>query len=418
MNYVTIILGFLFFFFIEGYAFQAIKQVSKKISKYSSGILKGTYWAATVMAGIIILTYIVIGQSKMSVQIDSFLRVFLMINIFSKLTLALFVLLNDIIRAGKWIIKKLQPKVETLDLSKEEGGISRSDFLLKTGIVVAAAPILTMSWGIISGAHDYRVRREKLSIANLPSAFQGLKIAQLSDIHSGSFWNKTAVKGGVEMLLQEKADIVFFTGDLVNNKSSEMSDWGNVFNKINAPLGVYSVLGNHDYGDYERWASIAAKEQDLKNLIKIQGNMGWKLLKNEHEILEIDGERLGIIGVENWGAAHNFPKYGNLLEAMENMEETAVNILLSHDPTHWRAKVLPNFPQIDLTLSGHTHGMQFGVEVPGFKWSPAEYLYEEWAGLYKQESQYLYVNRGFGYLGYPGRIGILPEITILELQKA
>ncbi len=418
MKYLSIIILFLFVLLVEVYAYQAVRVYSRKISIFKSKILKNSYWAATCLTLLIILSYIIIGQSNMGVIIDTFLRAFILINIFSKLTLALFVLIDDGLRVVKWVFKRIQTPTKAQNLSKQDGGISRSDFLIKTGLVVAAAPVITMSWGIISRAHDYRIRREKIPIPHLPSAFQGLKIAQISDIHSGSFWNKTAVKGGVEMLMEEKADLVLFTGDLVNNKSSEMQDWGIVFNKISAPLGVYSVLGNHDYGDYEKWPSIAAKEKNLKDLIKIQEGMGWKLLKNEHTVIKIDGEKLGIIGVENWGAAHNFPKYGNLTKAMQGLEVTAVNILLSHDPTHWRAEVLPKFSQIDLTLSGHTHGMQFGVEVPGFKWSPAEYLYKEWAGLYKDKNQYLYVNRGFGYIGYPGRIGILPEITILELQKA
>ena len=220
------------------------------------------------------------------------------------------------------------------------------------------------------------------------------------------------------MMVKEKVDLAFFTGDLVNNRASEMHEWGEIFSKVKAPLGVYSVFGNHDYGDYVQWETPQAKKQNLTDLASIHKQMGWDLLMNQNRILEIEGERLAVIGVENWGAKGRFPKYGKLDEAMEGVKDTAVNILLSHDPSHWQAEVLPRYKNIDLTLSGHTHGMQFGVEVPGFKWSPVQYMYEEWAGLYKSNEQYLYVNRGFGYIGYPGRVGILPEITVFTLETA
>ena len=417
MNRTPILLSFLLLLLlIEWYAFQAVKVVVKQKSKKVSKVVYYSYWVITAIAAAMFLYYNFGPQSEMNRIFGTFLRLSLFVNAFAKIIVILFVFIDDIIRAVKWLIKK--NKAETTALPIKDGGISRSTFLAKTGLIVAAVPVVSLSWGIVSGAHDYRVRREKLPIANLPAAFQGLRIAQISDIHAGSFWNKTAVKGGVEMLMNEKADLVFFTGDLVNRKSNEMNNWGDVFGKIKAPLGVYSVLGNHDYGDYVEWSSKAAKDKNLLDLYDIERNMGWEALNNEHRIIEIDGQKLGIIGVENWSANHRFPKYGNLSKAMENMEDTAVNILLSHDPSHWQAEVLTTYPTINLTLSGHTHGMQFGVEVPGFKWSPAQYLYDEWVGLYKAKEQYLYVNRGFGYIGYPGRIGILPEITILELEKA
>jgi predicted MPP superfamily phosphohydrolase len=253
-------------------------------------------------------------------------------------------------------------------------------------------------------------------LKNLPKSLHGLKIAQISDVHSGSFWNKTAVKGGIEMLQKEKADLTFFTGDLVNNKAEEMSEWMNVFDKVSAPLGVYSVFGNHDYGDYADWASEAEKNKNLQDLKEVHRLLGWNLLSNENRIIEVEGEKLGIIGVENWSSKARFPRYGNMKKATEGMEEAAVNVLLSHDPSHWQEQIISQYPQVDLTLSGHTHGMQFGVEIPGFKWSPVQYMYKEWAGLYRSADQFLYVNRGYGYIGYPGRVGIPPEITIIELE--
>ena len=220
------------------------------------------------------------------------------------------------------------------------------------------------------------------------------------------------------MRQDEKVDLAFFTGDLVNNKATEMQEWGSIFAKVNAPLGVYSVFGNHDYGDYVEWESQAKMQKNLADLATIHKNMGWNLLINEHKIIKVDGEKLGVIGVENWGAKARFPKYGKLDVATQNLAETSVNMLLSHDPSHWQAEVLPKYDNIDLTLSGHTHGMQFGVDIPGFKWSPVQYVYDEWAGLYKSKDQYLYVNRGYGYIGYPGRVGILPEISVIILERA
>jgi predicted MPP superfamily phosphohydrolase len=275
-----------------------------------------------------------------------------------------------------------------------------------------------MSYGILSGAHDYRVRRLKVALPNLPQAFDGIRIAQLSDIHSGSFFNKIAVQGGIDMLLAEKPDVIFFTGDLVNNTADEMKDYFDIFKQVKAPLGVYSVLGNHDYGDYVQWASPQAKQKNLQTLMQTHADMGWQLLMNENKILKQGSEQIAILGIENWGAKGHFPKHGKLAEAYRGTEEAPVKLLLSHDPSHWDAQVRPEFGDIDIMFAGHTHGMQFGIEIGSFKWSPVQYMYEQWAGLYTKDNQHLYVNRGYGYLGFPGRIGMLPEITIMELVKA
>lgn len=409
---------FLFLFFItllliEWYAYQAVKFVTKAYKKKLKKSIRWTYIGLTTSVLFLFFLYNFVGHDDWSWAIKTFTRVLLFANVIAKVILSLFVFIDDLRRGIKWLFFRTAP----IKKGKNEG-ISRSAFLAKSGIIVASLPLVSMSWGVISGAHDYRIRRISLPIKGLPRAFQGLKIAQISDIHSGSFWNKTAVEGGVEMLKAEKADLAFFTGDLVNNKASEMRNWGAIFERIKAPLGVYAVLGNHDYGDYVNWSSEKAKAKNLSDLRMIEKNMGWQLLENENSIIDVDGEKLGIIGVENWSARSHFPKYGNLERATKGLENTSLNILLSHDPSHWQAEVIPSYPNIHLTLSGHTHGMQFGVEVPGIKWSPAQYFYDEWAGLYQSKEQYLYVNRGYGYIGFPGRIGIPPEITILTLQQA
>jgi predicted MPP superfamily phosphohydrolase len=274
-----------------------------------------------------------------------------------------------------------------------------------------------MAYGILSGAHDYRVRKVTVKLPNLPKSFDGITIGHVSDIHSGSFFNKTAVKGGVEMLLKEKPDLIFFTGDLVNNESAEVKDYINIFNKFRAPLGVYSVTGNHDYGDYMSWTSAEAKRQNFKNLMEAHRLMDFHLLMDDHHMLELNGEKLAILGNQNWGGGR-FAKYGKLDLAHRGTDEAPVKLLLSHDPSHWDAQVRPSFPDVDIMFSGHTHGFQFGIEVGKFRWSPSQYAYKQWAGLYQEGSQYLYVNRGFGYLGYPGRIGMPPELTIMQLKRA
>lgn len=402
------------FLLIDYYAFQAIKTVT---SNQSEGFQKGVkilYFSFTCLVITAIIIYNFGNPDGLAKHARTALMSFVFINVLAKLVLGLFVFFDDIQRLVRWVVMKLSSP----DTQFNDEGISRSKFLATTGLVIAAAPVISLSWGIISGAHDYRVRRIKVPVKNLPKALEGLRIGQLSDIHSGSFWNKTAVKGGVQMLQDEKVDLAFFTGDLVNNKATEMQEWGSVFAKVNAPLGVYSVFGNHDYGDYVQWESQAAKQKNLADLATIHKNMGWNLLMNEHKIIDVDGEKLGVIGVENWGAKARFPKYGKLDLAMQGLPDSSVNILLSHDPSHWQAEVLPKYKNIDLTLAGHTHGMQFGIDIPGFKWSPVQYVYDEWAGLYQSNQQYLYVNRGFGYLGYPGRVGILPEISVITLERA
>jgi predicted MPP superfamily phosphohydrolase len=242
---------------------------------------------------------------------------------------------------------------------------------------------------------------------------------QISDIHCGSFTNKKAVLKGVEMILKEQPDIILFTGDLVNDLATEMKDYMDVFGLLKAPMGVYSTLGNHDYGDYiaeTAWpVEGVSKVQNLENVKKLHAELGWHLLMNEHVVLEKNGGQIALIGVENWSAKARFPKHGRMDLAYPGAEKYPFKILMSHDPSHWDAMIRPQYSDIDLTLSGHTHGMQFGIEIPGFKWSPVQYVYKEWAGLYEEGKQKLYVNRGYGFIGYPGRVGVMPEITVITL---
>jgi len=325
--------------------------------------------------------------------------------------------MEDLKRLIEWIVEKAGIFFGREPVASEGKPISRSEFLVKTGFLVAAVPFISMSYGIIAGAHDYRVRRVKINLKNLPASFDGLTIGQISDIHSGSFYNKRAVKGGVEMLLKEKPDMIFFTGDLVNNLASEVNEYIDVFSKVKAPLGVYSVMGNHDYGEYVKWPNAAARQANINGVIKAHKVMGWDILMNENRILEKNGEKIAILGIENWGTGR-WPKYGKIDQAYRGTENIPVKLLLSHDPSQWDGQVRPGYKDIDVMFAGHTHGFQFGVEVGNIKWSPSKYFYKQWAGLYQEGEQYLYVNRGFGFLGFPGRVGMPPEITIFEMRRA
>jgi hypothetical protein len=285
-------------------------------------------------------------------------------------------------------------------------------------IAFTVIPAIGFIYGMVRGAYRYRVHRVQVPSKNLPDAFHGFKIVQVSDIHTGSFIDNSALSKAFDIVMQQKPDLILFTGDLVNNHSDETKGFEEVYSKLRAPHGVYSVLGNHDYGDYVQWESLDAKKQNLENLKQVHANAGWKLMMNEHVALEKNGEKIALLGVENWGGNMHFPKYGRLDLAYKGAENYPFKILMSHDPSHWEKQIQPKYGDIDLTLSGHTHGFQFGIEIPGLKWSPSKYIYKEWAGLYKADNQYLYVNRGLGFLGYPGRLGIWPEITVIELQKA
>jgi uncharacterized protein len=332
---------------------------------------------------------------------------------FSKLFGVVVLLVDDAQRLVKWLANFFYKGV---DSSLPGEAITRSEFLSKAAILASGVPLGAFAYGIISGAHDYRIIRQQVLIKDLPKAFDGFRLVQLSDIHTGSFWNKTAVQGGVDMVLQEKPDLIVFTGDLVNNETDEVRNYIDVFNKLKAPFGVKSITGNHDYGDYRNWNTTEEKAQNFADLIRAHKELGFDLLMNQNRTITVNGEGIGIMGVENWGKGR-FAKYGKLDVAYQGMAEIPTKILLSHDPSHWDEQVRQLYPDIDLMLAGHTHGFQFGVEIGGVKWSPSQYVYKQWAGLYKEGNQQLYVNRGFGYLGYPGRVGMPPEITVLELKR-
>ena len=319
---------------------------------------------------------------------------------------------------GEDIIRSFISVYDKYFITKESFYLpSRRKFISQIGLGLAAIPFASLLYGMYQGRYNYKVLKYTLHFEDLPEAFDGYKMTHISDIHSGSFDNKEKINYAVSLVNKQKSDVIVFTGDLVNNKASEMYDWKDTFSKLTANDGVFSVLGNHDYGDYVDWATEKDKQDNLNELITIQKEIGFDLLLNESRYIQKDGQKLALVGVENWGKG-GFKKAGDLDKASSNIAAGDFKILLSHDPSHWAEKVIDHDNHYHLTLSGHTHGMQFGIEIPGWiKWSPVKWRYKHWAGIYKEKGQYINVNRGFGYLAYPGRVGIWPEITVIELKK-
>ncbi|MFI5155079.1 MAG: metallophosphoesterase [Chitinophagales bacterium] len=398
---------------LDTYVFQAIKWVSHGASSRTKLSIYTGYWVLSLLAVLVILSLFYVDIGKWPKGLRNYVFAAIIGLFFAKLIASVFFLLDDIRRLIQWASSKLFFR-NTEGENIGGDGISRSAFLSWLGLGLGGTLFGSLIYGF-SNKYNYQLHRMKLAFEQLPKGFKGLKIIQISDIHSGSFTDKASVQRGVEMILKEKPDLILFTGDLVNDRSVEMVDYIDLFTKLKAPMGVYSTLGNHDYGDYAHWDDDASKIANLEHLKDIHAQMGWRLLMNEHVVLSRNNEEIALIGIENWSAKARFPKYGKMSQAYPGAEKYPFKILMSHDPSHWDAEVRPKYNDIDLTLAGHTHGMQFGIEIPGFKWSPVQYVYRQWAGLYEEGKQKLYVNRGYGFIGYPGRVGILPEITVIEL---
>lgn len=400
---------------LDLYVFQALKTVSQNSSERLRNVIHISYWVVSVLTLAALLSFPYLQTLQQSKLFRNYVFAILVGLFFAKLVGTVFFLTDDLRRGSVFLLSKILPDTGARFLS-EGNAIPRSTFLSWLGLGLGGGLFSTLLYGF-GNKYNYQVKKVQLAFANLPKAFEGLRIVHISDIHSGSFQHKAAVNRGVDMVLDQKADLILFTGDLVNDRADEMTDYKDVFNRLKAPMGVYSTLGNHDYGDYVSWPSAQAKSENLENLKQVHAGMGWRLLMNEHVLLTKDNEQIALLGIENWGAKGRFPKYGKMQEAYPGTEKIPFKILMSHDPSHWDAEVKTRYSDIDLMLAGHTHGMQFGVENPYFKWSPVQWMYRQWAGLYEDGNQKLYVNRGFGFIGYPGRVGILPEITLIELTS-
>lgn len=398
---------------LDFYVFQAIKTVSHNTSDRTKITFYLIYWflVAATIATLVLFPYV------QTLQTSKFFRNYIfsiMAGLFiAKLVGSTLFLVDDLRRIVMWVVGKFI-NVKNGSTVSDDSNISRSVFLSWLGLGTGTALFGTLLYGF-SNKYSYQIKKVQLAYDNLPKAFKGLKVVHISDIHCGSFQDKNAVHHGMDLIMQQNADLILFTGDLVNDRHTEVHGYMDVFNKLKAPLGVYSTLGNHDYGDYVAWESEHAKKENLAKLKNIHAELGWRLLMNEHVVLTKEDDSIALLGIENWGAKGRFPKYGKMQEAHSGTEKYPFKILLSHDPSHWDAEVKTKYADVDLMLAGHTHGMQFGIENPYFKWSPVQWMYKQWAGLYEDGKQKLYVNRGFGFIGYPGRVGILPEITVIEL---
>jgi predicted MPP superfamily phosphohydrolase len=404
----------LIIFLLDLYVFQALKTVSQQGSERGRQAIYVTYWVVSFFTIATMLSFPYLQFLQTSKIFRNYVFAILIGLFLAKLIGSLFFVADDIRRGALVLMNKIFPLSGARYMGPEGQGIPRSTFLSWLGLGLGGTLFGTLLFGF-GNKYNYQVKKIKLSFKNLPGAFKGMRMVHISDIHSGSFQDNRAVNKGIDLILKQQPDLIVFTGDLVNDRATEMEPYQNSFGRLTAPLGVFSTLGNHDYGDYVQWPTAQAKNDNLEALKKVHANMGWRLLMNEHVVLEKHGEKIALLGIENWGAKARFPKYGKMDLAHVGTEDIPFKILLSHDPSHWDAQILPEYSSIDLMLSGHTHGMQFGLENPYFKWSPVQWMYKQWAGLYEQGAQKLYVNRGYGFIGYPGRVGILPEITVIEL---
>ncbi|WP_400192196.1 metallophosphoesterase [Hymenobacter sp. B81] len=398
----------------EWYGFQAIRTLVQHYSPLTRRISAVLYWVVTVAlwgAGIWAMSTRHMGTTPSKGYIGGLLLALVV----AKLVVLLFLFPEDLVRSARWVGRLFTGSAGT---SATAGApLTRSEFLSKLALVVAGIPLVALIYGMVRGATDYRVRRVTLRFPNLPASFDGFKLLQISDLHTGSFPSKEPLQRAVRLINEQQADLIFMTGDLVNNYAHEVEEHIDTLAQIKSVLPKFSVLGNHDYADYVSWESREAKQANLQRMIQNHAKIGWQLLMDDSHTIERGGEKIAVLGVQNWSNNGRFPKYGNLAKAHAAAGDAPFKVLLSHDPSHWEGQVL-EYPDIDLTLSGHTHGMQFGVNLDFFKWSPVQYVYKQWAGLYEQGKQYLYVNTGLGFIGYPGRVGFLPEITVFELKRA
>ncbi len=405
------------------YAYQSVRTLAR--NRTHGRWIRWGYWAVHGLfySALAVVTILQLGGANLPSRVFYYLITAFVALYVPKLPLLVLLIGEDAYRLVRWGYRGIRMLIRRLmrprpsPPSRSGRPLTRKEFLHLGGLALAGVPFLSIMYGIARQRFDFTVRPVRIVLPRLPAAFDGLTIVQVSDIHAGSFADADAVAAGIDLAMAQRPDLVLFTGDLVNNRATETEPFASIFARLQAPLGVYSVLGNHDYGDYARWRTPEEKAANLRRLEAMQQGFGWRLLRNEHVILERNGDRLALIGVENWSAHRGFSHYGRLDEAVKGMEDVPVRLLMSHDPSHWDAEVRPDYPDIDLTFSGHTHGFQFGVEIPGFRWSPVQYMYREWAGLYRQGKQYLYVNRGFGFLGFLGRVGISPEITRFQLVR-
>jgi predicted MPP superfamily phosphohydrolase len=392
---------------IELYAFQAVKTVIKVRGLIIS------YQIISVLLFLLIFYSFTqfdrsVGQTKQTmITMGLLLLVFI-----PKILVTLVLFSEDVFRVGAGAVNYFIEYDTRADFLP-----SRRKFVSQIGLGIAAIPFLSLIYGMTIGKYNYRVIKQRIVFPELPDAFDGFTITQISDVHSGSFDNPEKINYAIDLINEQNSDLILFTGDIVNTHAKEMNPWIEAFNRIQPhTFGKYAVLGNHDYGEYIDWPTPADKEENFKEIKALYSKIGFDLLLNQNKKIKKGNDEIAIVGVENWGV--HFKKLGDLNKATQDLTAEDFKILMSHDPSHWDAEINKHVKDFNLTLSGHTHGLQFGIEIPGlFKWSPAKYVYNQWAGLYEKAGRYIYVNRGFGFHAYPGRVGIMPEITVIQLKK-
>ena len=404
---LRIVLLLLFLFVVEIYAYQVVRTLVK-----AKAILVSYQIISALLLVFIVYSFTQfdrsVGQTSQTMRTMGLLLLIYLPKII--LTLVLFG--EDIFRIGFGSVNHFAKFNDSVDFFA-----SRRKFVSQIGLGLAAIPFLSLLYGETIGKYNYKVIKQRIFFPDLPDAFDGFTITQISDVHSGSFDNPEKINYAIDLVNEQNSDMILFTGDIVNTHAKEMHPWIDTFKKIKEhKYGKYSVLGNHDYGEYISWPSEAAKEENFQNIKNLYGQIDFKLMLNEHTLIEKGNDKIALVGVENWG--HNFKKVGDINLASANLAKEDFKILMSHDPSHWDYEVKNHEKNFQLTFSGHTHGMQFGIEIPGvIKWSPIQYIYKQWAGLYENMGRYVYVNRGFGFHAYSGRVGIMPEITVIELKK-
>lgn len=397
------------FLFIELYSFQAIRTLIKL-----RWLLISYQIISLLLFLFIIYSFTQFDRSVGQTKQTMFTMGLMLLVYVPKIVITLVLLGEDIFRAGVGIVNYF---IENPNTATNSVIPSRRKFVSQLAVGLAAVPFLSLIYGIFEGRYNFKVFKQTVFFPDLPDAFDGFRITQISDVHSGSFDNPEKISYAIDLVNEQNSDMILFTGDIVNTHATEMHPWLETFNKIKKPkYGKYSVLGNHDYGEYVTWPSEEKKEENFEDIKKLYEQIGFQLLLNEHTYIQKGDDKIALVGVENWG--HNFKKAGDLNKASQDVHQDDFKVLMSHDPSHWEYEIKDHPKNFHLTLSGHTHGMQFGIEIPGyFKWSLAQYVYKQWAGLYENAGRYVYVNRGFGFHAYPGRVGIMPEITVIELKK-
>ena len=401
------IILFILIAIIELYAFQAVKTFTK-VRWVLIAYIVVSFSTVVFIAYQFTNFDRTVGQTQMTM----FTIGLMLLVLIPKLLITFIMFLEDVLRLF------IGSKNYFINYNNEAGFLpERRKFVSQVALGIAVIPFLSLIYGMTLGKYNFKVLKQTLFFPDLPDAFDGFKITQISDVHSGSFDNPEKIAYAIDLVNAQNSDMILFTGDIVNTHAKEMHPWLDVFNKIqNHEYGKFSVLGNHDYGEYVDWPSIEEKEKNFENIKGLYGQIGFNLLLNENVKVKKGDDEIVIVGVENWGV--KFKKAGDLNKASENLKKEDFKILMSHDPSHWEMEVKDHPKNFHLTLSGHTHGFQFGIEIPGIiKWSPVEYVYKQWAGLYENLGRYIYVNRGFGFHAYPGRVGIMPEITVIELKK-